>query len=84
MQIKSFSRSWTKTDELHIKVKDMSGRTVYKLIANINDTKKVYEVLCFLEKYGFNIMELYEEIKKRKDNPQPLGYNEDDYKPFSI
>lgn len=83
MEVTSFSRSWTNTDELHIKVKDMSGRTIHKLIANINNTESVYNLLCFLEKYGFSLDKLYEEIKSRRLK-QPFGYNPEDYKKFPI
>ena len=53
-------------DQMHIKIKDMSGKIIDKSKVNINDTKKLAECFIFLEKYGVDLDELYEEIKQRK------------------
>jgi|24BtaG_2_1085350.scaffolds.fasta_scaffold01514_10 hypothetical protein len=65
--VESLSCTWTNVDELDIKLRDMATRkTLYRVVVNINDPKKVADALMILEKYGVNIEQVYNIMQERK------------------
>ena len=77
-------------DTLFIKVKDMTGRVIYKSAIDINSTEKIAEVFLILEKFGVDIDKVYHSIKKRQEEINyydrhdiwDIGFNPDD-SPFA-
>lgn len=76
--------TWNRADELVVKVKDGSGKIVYKSVVNINDTKRIADIFLLLEKYGTDLDELYEEIRIRKNDLNKYIFEPKDNRPFFI
>jgi len=76
--------TWNRVDEILIKMKDSSGKMIYRTSVNINDTKRLAEAFIVLEKYGQNIEELFKEIREQKAKLQFWDYSRDDQNEWPI